>query len=38
MMRERAEAVGVVLSITSQPGHGTEIFIRWTETPEQRVP
>jgi two-component system nitrate/nitrite sensor histidine kinase NarX len=29
MMRERAEAVGAVLVITSQPGHGTEIAIRW---------
>jgi signal transduction histidine kinase len=35
MMRERAEAVGMVLSVTSQPGHGTEISIRWTELPEQ---
>ena len=31
MMRERAEAVGALLSITSQPGHGTELTIRWTE-------
>jgi two-component system nitrate/nitrite sensor histidine kinase NarX len=29
MMHERAEAAGVMLSITSQPGHGTEIAIRW---------
>ncbi len=29
MMRERAEAVGAVLTITSQPGQGTEIAIRW---------
>jgi two-component system nitrate/nitrite sensor histidine kinase NarX len=35
MMRERAEAVGMMLSVTSQPGHGTEIAIRWTELPEQ---
>jgi len=33
MMRERAEAVGAVLTITSQPGQGTEIAIRW-ERPE----
>jgi PAS domain S-box-containing protein len=32
MMRERAIAVGATLSITSQPGHGTEIIIRWVET------
>jgi len=32
MMHERAESVGVLLSITSQPGHGTELMIRWTGT------
>jgi len=31
MMRERTEAVGAQLSITSQPDHGTELIIRWTE-------
>ena len=36
MMRERATAVGATLSITSQPGHGTEIVIRWVETQEQK--
>ena len=30
MMQERAEGVGARLSITSQPGHGTELIIRWT--------
>jgi signal transduction histidine kinase len=29
MMHERAEAVGARLSITSQPGQGTELIIRW---------
>lgn len=29
MMRERAEGVGARLSITSQPGQGTELIIRW---------
>jgi two-component system nitrate/nitrite sensor histidine kinase NarX len=38
MMRERAEAAGVLLSVSSQPGHGTEIFMRWMETPEQKNP
>jgi signal transduction histidine kinase len=33
MMRERAEAVGALLTITSQPGHGTELTIRWNQTP-----
>jgi PAS domain S-box-containing protein len=35
MMRERATDVGAALSINSQPGRGTEIVIRWVETPEQ---
>jgi signal transduction histidine kinase len=30
MMRERAEAVGAQLSVTSRPGHGTDLTIRWT--------
>lgn len=30
MMRERAEAVGALLSITSRPGQGTKLMIRWT--------
>jgi signal transduction histidine kinase len=38
MMRERAEAVGATLSIVSQPGHGTEIRIRWERDPEQEAP
>jgi two-component system nitrate/nitrite sensor histidine kinase NarX len=29
MMRERAEAAGAQFSITSQPGHGTELILRW---------
>ncbi len=29
MMRERADAVGIILSVTSQPGYGTEIAINW---------
>ena len=37
MMRERAEAVGADLSIISQPGHGTEIIMHWTETPKPRT-
>ena len=32
MMYERAEAVGALLTVTSQPGHGTELTIRWTQT------
>jgi PAS domain S-box-containing protein len=29
MMRERTEAVGAQLSVTSRPGHGTELTVRW---------
>ena len=29
MMRERAEAVGAQFSIISQPGHSTELILRW---------
>lgn len=35
MMRERAEGVGAQLSIVSQPGHGTELMIRWRQPPLQ---
>ncbi len=31
IMRERAKAISAVLSIASQPDHGTEIIMRWTE-------
>jgi PAS domain S-box-containing protein len=37
MMRERAEAVGADLTITSQPGLGTELTIRWNETPAKEA-
>ncbi len=33
MMRERAAAIGAALSITSRPGHGTEIVICWDGNP-----
>ena len=29
MMRERTEAVGAQLSVTSRPSHGTELTVRW---------
>lgn len=35
MMRERAEAARAQLSVTSQPGHGTEFFMRWTNDPQK---
>ena len=31
MMRERAETVGALLTVTSQLRHGTELVIRWPE-------
>ncbi len=33
MMRERAEGVGVRLSMTSQPDQGTELILHWYQTP-----
>jgi signal transduction histidine kinase len=33
IMRERAAAIGAVLRITSQPGHGAEIVVRWRGVP-----
>jgi two-component system nitrate/nitrite sensor histidine kinase NarX len=35
MMRERAQTVGAQLTVTSQPGHGTELTICWTKTPTE---
>ena len=35
MMRERAEAAGAQLSITSRSGHGTEFIMRWTNDPQK---
>jgi PAS domain S-box-containing protein len=35
MMQERAEEVGAMLSITSQPGHGTELIIRWQDVEQK---
>jgi signal transduction histidine kinase len=37
MMRERATAVGATLTITSQPGDGAEIVVRWVETQEKEA-
>jgi two-component system nitrate/nitrite sensor histidine kinase NarX len=35
MMRERAEAAGALLTVTSQPGQGTELIMRWTKDPRK---
>jgi signal transduction histidine kinase len=37
MMRERAEAVGAQLTFASQPGHGTDVTLRWPGTLEQEA-
>ena len=37
MMRERGEASGVLLTITSQPGHGTELILQWTKDPHKET-
>jgi PAS domain S-box-containing protein len=37
MMRERAEAVGASLIISSQPGQGTYVTIRWKEPPHKEA-
>ncbi len=37
MMRERAEAVEAELVVTSQPGHGTTVMLRWPGTRKQEV-
>jgi PAS domain S-box-containing protein len=35
MMRERADAVGSSLTVTSEPGLGTELIMRWTKGPQK---
>ncbi len=37
MMRERAEAAGARLFITSQPGHGTELVMQWKKDQPKEV-
>jgi two-component system nitrate/nitrite sensor histidine kinase NarX len=37
MMRERAETAGAQLMVTSQPGQGTEIRLRWSRTERQEA-
>jgi PAS domain S-box-containing protein len=37
MMHERAEAAGIQLSITSQPGQGTTLTLRWAETEKKET-
>ncbi len=37
MMRERAESVGALFSVTSQLGQGTELSLRWINSTSQEV-
>jgi len=37
MMKERAEAVGALLSIESQPGDGTELILSWAKTKKETL-
>ncbi len=37
MMRERAEAAGIALTVIGRPGEGTEITLRWQEAPQQEA-
>ncbi|MEX2144710.1 MAG: PAS domain-containing sensor histidine kinase [Anaerolineales bacterium] len=37
MMQEHASAAGAYFSIASQPGHGTELTVRWTKTPAVEI-
>jgi len=38
IIRERAEAIGAQLAITSQPGQGTRIAVVWDESvPGERI-
>lgn len=37
MMRERAEAAGVLLAINSQPGRGTELIMHWAKDPQNEA-
>jgi signal transduction histidine kinase len=37
MMRERAEAVGAQLTVTSNPGHGTEVTVCWPGNTKQEA-
>jgi signal transduction histidine kinase len=37
MMCERAASVGAQVTVTSRPGHGTEVTLRWPGTPEQEA-
>ena len=38
MMLERAESVGALLSVTSEPGHGTELTMRWNQAGPKETP
>jgi PAS domain S-box-containing protein len=37
MMRERAETAGALLTVTSQPGRGTELILQWKQDPHKKA-
>lgn len=37
MMSERAEAAGAFLNVTSLPGHGTELILKWMKYPQEQA-
>jgi two-component system nitrate/nitrite sensor histidine kinase NarX len=37
MMRERAEAAGALLTVSSRPGRGTELILQWTQDPQEEA-
>jgi nitrate/nitrite-specific signal transduction histidine kinase len=37
MMRERAQAVNARLSIASEPDHGTQVALHWTQAAQQEA-
>jgi signal transduction histidine kinase len=37
IMQERAQAIGALLTVESQPGHGTQVTVRWAPAEEQEA-
>jgi PAS domain S-box-containing protein len=37
MMRERAKGAGARLTMTSEPGHGTELILQWSKDPPKEI-
>jgi signal transduction histidine kinase len=37
IMQERAQAIGALLTVESQPGHGTQVTVRWKPVEEEEA-